>query len=352
MAKDYYKILGIEKGASKDEIKRAFRKLAHQYHPDKTGGDEEKFKEINEAYQVLNDDKKRQTYDQFGSSAFDGNGFGGFNSQGFGGFDFSGFSGAEDLGDIFGDLFGGARSRKRERRGSDIELDVDLTFKESIFGVHKEINLTKNDTCKQCSGSGGQPGEGMETCNDCHGNGMRVSTQRTILGNVQTKRTCETCQGTGQTPKKLCSACHGQGVERKKQTFTVTIPPGVDNGAVLRVRGAGEAMKAGRTGDLFVHVRVPEDRNFQRQGSTLISEVDIGFTQAALGDTIEVMTVDGPVDLKIPTGTQSGSQFRLRGKGVPHGRGRGDQIVVVRVVTPQKLTREQKKLLENLGLNE
>ncbi|MEK7619871.1 MAG: molecular chaperone DnaJ [Patescibacteria group bacterium] len=360
MTKDYYKTLGVDKGASQDDIKKAFRKLAHQHHPDKAGGDEAKFKEANEAYQILSDEKKRAQYDQFGSAAFDGSaGFGG--GQGFGGFSgFQGAAGFEDLGDIFGDLFGGGRGRSRERRGSDIQVDMELTFKESIFGVEKEVELIKAATCDRCAGTGGEHGAGMETCKDCNGNGVRVGVQRTMFGNIQTKHTCETCQGTGEMPKKICTTCHGQGVERKKQAFTVSIPPGVENGATLRVRGQGEAIKAGHTGDFFVRLHVPTDRHFERQGTTLISEATIGFTQAALGDTIEVETVDGSVDLKIPAGTQSGAQFRLRGKGVPHARGpafagamagkRGDQIVVVNVETPTKLTREQKKLLEQLDL--
>lgn len=348
MAKDYYKTLGVEKNASQDDIKKAFRKLAHQYHPDKPSGNEAKFKEANEAYQVLSDEKKRAQYDQFGSAVFDESA--GFGGQGFGGFDFSGGAGFEDLGDIFGDLFGGGRTRSRERRGSDVQVDMELTFKESIFGVNREVELTKTATCDRCAGTGGEPGAGMETCKDCDGNGVQIGVQRTMFGNIQTKHTCATCQGTGEMTKKICTTCHGQGVERKKQTFTVTIPPGVESGAMLRVRGKGEAIKAGRTGDLFVRLRVPTDRHFERQGTTLISQMTIGFTQAALGDTIEVETVDGSVDLKIPGGTQSGTQFRLRGKGVPYGSKRGDQIVVVNVETPTKLSREQKKLLEELNL--
>lgn len=349
MAKDYYKTLNVDKGASQDDIKKAFRKLAHQYHPDKSGGDEAKFKEANEAYQVLSDEKKRAQYDQFGSAAFDGSA--GFGGQGFGGFSgFQGGAGFEDLGDIFGDLFGGGRTRTRERRGSDIQVDMELSFKESIFGVNKEVELTKTDTCERCGGTGGEPGERMETCKDCDGNGVQIGVQRTMFGNIQTKHTCATCQGIGEMPRKPCKTCHGQGVERKKQRLTVTIPPGVENGSMLRVRAQGEAMKGGQTGDLFVRLHVPKDHHFEREGATLISEATIGFTQAALGDTIEVETVDGPVDLKIPAGTQPGSQFRLRGKGVPHGRGRGDQIIIVTVKTPEKLTREQKRLLEDLDL--
>jgi molecular chaperone DnaJ len=237
---------------------------------------------------------------------------------------------------------------------------MDLTFRESIFGVQKELELTRTATCERCAGVGGEPGAGMEMCKDCDGHGVQVGVQRTMFGNIQTKQTCETCQGTGEIPKKPCTTCHGQGVARKKQTLGVKIPPGVENGAMLRVRGEGEAIKAGHTGDLFVRLHVPHDARFKRDGTTLISQATIGFTQAALGDTIEVETVDGLVDLKIPAGTQSGSQFRLRGKGVAHSRGpafggasaskRGDQIVMVTVKTPVKLSREQKKLLEDLKL--
>src|SRR3989339_1146 len=353
MAKDYYKILEIDKNASQEDVKKAFRKLAHKHHPDKEGGNEEKFKEANEAYQVLGDPEKRKKYDQFGSAAFDGSGGFGGGGQGFGGFDFSGFQGGgfEDLGDLFGDFFGGGRTRSRERRGNDVQMDFDLTFKESIFGIQKEIELTKTTSCERCSGIGAEPGEGMHTCVDCSGSGVQVSIQRTILGNIQSKHTCATCQGTGEIPKKLCTACHGAGVNKKKQKFTVTIPAGVENGAMLRIRGEGEAVKGGSSGDLFVRLHVPEDKYFKREGHTLFTSVPIGFTQAALGDTIEVETVDGPVDFKIPPGTQSDSQFRLKGKGVRSGRGRGDQIVIVEVQTPQKLSREQKKLLEELNLH-
>lgn len=357
MSKDYYKILGIDKNASQDEIKRAFRKLAHQYHPDKEGGNEEKFKEVNEAYQVLKDEKKRQAYDQFGSGAFDGSGgFGGFNGgQGFGGFDFSGFQGAQDFGDIFGDIFsgfGGGQRRSRERRGSDIQIDLDLTFEEAVFGTEKDITLTKAVSCKRCAGNGAEPGSGMETCSECQGHGVVIRAQRTILGTVQSKTTCEKCHGTGEIPKKSCTTCHGDGVEKKKQTHTITIPEGVDHGSTLRIRGEGEAVKGGKPGDLFVRLHVKQDKRFEREGFTIHSETKIGFTQAALGTKVDVLTVDGDVELDIPAGTQSGTVFRLRGKGVPHGRDRGDHFVVVTVVTPKKLSRHQKELLEDLDLYE
>ena len=354
MAKDYYKILGVDKSASTDEIKKAFRTLAHKYHPDKTGGDDAKFKEANEAYQVLGDAQKRAKYDQFGSAAFDGSA--GSGGQGFGGFDFSGFQNAggfEDLGEMFGDLFGSQRGGRRgQPRGSDIQVDADLTFYESVFGVNKDIEVTKNGNCERCAGTGGEPATGMKTCDDCKGSGVQVMMQRTVLGNIQSKRTCSTCQGTGEVPEKTCTTCHGSGVERKRERLSVGIPGGVDDGALLRVQGKGEAVRGGRSGDLFVRLHVQDDRRFERDGIHIHSQANIGFTQAALGDTIEIETVDGKGDLKIPAGTQSGSQFRLRGKGVPSNRGRGDQIVTVEVRTPERLSREQKKLLEQLDLKE
>ena len=368
MAKDYYKILGIEKSASQDEIKKAFRALAHKTHPDKQGGDEAKFKEINEAYQVLSDEKKRTQYDQFGAGAFDGSGGGGYGGGGFsagggfggggynqGGFDFSGFQQADfgDLGDMFGDFFGGGRShRTQSKKGSDIQVDVQLSFKESVFGVEKEIILTKNNSCERCGGNGAEPAKGTKKCSVCDGHGIVIGIQRTILGNMQTKRACETCDGSGEIPNAVCITCRGSGVEKKRKTITVSIPAGVENGNVLRVRNEGEAIKGGVTGDLFVRVGVKQDSRFEREGSTIFSEKKIGFTQAALGDVVSVETVEGKVDLTIPAGTQSGAQFRLRGKGVQTERGRGDQIVVVNIVTPHKLSKEQKKMLEELKLNE
>ncbi len=357
MAKDYYKLLGVEKNASQDEIKKAFRTLAHKHHPDKQGGDEEKFKEINAAYQVIGDEKKRAQYDQYGSGAFDGSaGGGGGGGQGFGGFDFSGggFQGAgfEDLGDIFGDLFGNQSRGGQSRKGQDIQVDVQMTFIESVFGIEKEITLTKNSACERCAGNGGEPGKGTKKCGTCDGHGVVVGVQRTILGNMQTKRTCETCHGTGEIPNVTCTTCHGSGIEKKRKTIHVNIPAGVEDGNTLRVRAEGEAVKGGTTGDLFVRIRVKQDDRFERDGSTIYSEKKIGFSQAALGCVVAIETVDGKADLTIPAGTQSHTQLRLRGKGVPSRNGRGDHIVVVNVVTPHKLSKEQKKMLETLGLNE
>ena len=353
MPKDFYERLGVSKSATPDEIKQAFRKLAHKYHPDKPGGDEAKFKEINEAYQVLSDSTKRQQYDQFGSTVFENGGFGNAGAgQGFSGFSgFSGGAGFEDLGDIFGDLFGGG-GRQRTRRGRDIEMDAELSFKDSVFGIEKTVQVTKPSVCERCAGTGGEPGVKMETCGTCKGSGVEIGIQRTILGNIQTKRMCSTCEGLGEKPTKTCTTCHGAGIEKKQRTLTVTIPSGVENGSVLRVRGEGEAVKGGASGDLFVHIHVARDARFTREGHHIHSEVKIGFTQAALGDTIEVETIDGKGELKIPSGTQSGTQFRLRGKGVQIGHNRGDQLITVEVMTPRKLNNKQKKLFEELDLRE
>lgn len=355
MSKDYYQTLGVNKSASADEIKSAFRKLAHQHHPDKPGGNEAKFKEANEAYQVLGDEEKRKKYDQFGSAAFEGGAGGG---QGFGGFDFSGFQGGggfEDLGEMFGDMFGFGGRRggaQRVRHGEDIHVDVDVSFHEAIFGVSKELNITKHNACERCGGVGAEPGTSMRTCEDCGGKGVKVVMQRTILGNMQSRVACPSCDGAGEVPKTVCTTCKGEGVTRGRKTLTVNIPGGVDDGNMVRVRGEGEAMKGGEPGDLLLRMHVAPDKRFERQGSTIYSTVEIGFTQAALGDTVDADTVDGSVSLNIPAGTQSGTEFRLRGKGVPVRGGRGDQHVTVRVLTPKKLSKEQRRLLEELDLRE
>lgn len=355
MAKDYYNILGVNKSSSQDEIKAAFRKLAHQYHPDKPTGNEAKFKEINEAYQVVGDPEKRKKYDQFGSAAFDGNaGFGG--GQGFGGFDFSGFQGGgfEDLGDMFGEMFGfgGSTRRAQSRRGADIQVDVDLTFRDSVFGADREVTLSKFDACARCGGLGAEPGTKTHDCAECGGRGVKVVTQRTILGTFQTKAACSACGGEGKVPDQRCSTCRGDGVVRGKKTLTVHIPSGVENGNVLRVRGTGEAVKGGQPGDLFVRLHVKNDTRFSREGSTIYSTLRVGFSQAALGASVETETVDGPTTVIIEAGTQTGTEIRVRGKGVQTGGGRGDHVFVVEVVTPTKLSREQKRLLEELDLKE
>lgn len=344
MAKDYYKVLGVERTASADEIKRAFRKLAHEHHPDK-GGDEAKFKEINEAYQILSDSEKKARYDQFGSAE---------GPQGFGGFGGAGFdpSAFGDLGDIFGSFFGGGGGR-RAARGADIETDLYLSFKEAIFGVSKEISISKTNNCDRCGGQGAEPGTSLKTCETCKGSGVVTNVQRTILGAVQMRSACTACSGRGEIPEKKCTSCNGEGVNRGRKTLRVDVPAGVENGVQMRIRGEGESIGSqGEPGDLYVRLHVSADPRFQREGATIYLKKNIGFTQAALGDTVQIETVDGPVSMKIPPGTQSGDELRLRGKGVPTNRGRGDQIVIIQVVTPTKLDKKQRQLLEELNIRE
>ncbi len=351
MSKDYYKILGVEKGADKNEIKRAFRKLAHEHHPDK-GGDQDKFKEINEAYQVLSDDTKRSQYDQFGSTFDQAGGAGGF-----GGFGGQGFSGQgmnfEDLGDMFSGMFSRGGGRSRRAQGSHIQVDMQLSFKEAVFGVEKEIQVSKNNSCDRCGGVGSEPGSSMKTCSTCSGSGVQEKVQQTILGSIKARTACESCQGRGEEPEDPCSTCGGSGMEYGKKSLRVEVPAGVDNGMKIRVRGQGESIGAsGVAGDLYVVLYVKPDPRFERVGEHIYTHHKIGFTQAALGDEVSIETLNGKVKLKVPSGTQSSDKLRLRGKGVPKARGRGDMIVVVQVVTPKKVSRKQKKLLGELDLKE
>ncbi|HLD17649.1 MAG TPA: molecular chaperone DnaJ [Patescibacteria group bacterium] len=349
--KDYYAVLGVSKEANQEEIKKAFRTLAHKHHPDKSGGDAEKFKEINEAYQVLGDPEKRSRYDRLGSAAFENGGFSG--ADGFSGAGF-GAAGWEDLGDLFGDLFGNSAARsRRPARGEDLEMDVELAFKEGLFGTVKNVRITKPSSCPSCRGSGAAPGAASKICSVCAGSGWQAHLQRTILGNVQTRIVCPACVGTGHLPEHPCPDCRGEGVRSQGKTLEVRIPPGVEDGMTLRVRGEGAARKGAEPGDLFLRLHLASDPRFEREGPHLFSSVSIGFTQAALGDTLDIETVDGPVSLKITAGIQSGTELRLRGKGVPSGSGRrGDHIVTVRVRTPEKVNRRQRQLLEDLDLRE
>ncbi len=360
MAKrDYYEVLGIQKGASADEIKKAFRKLAVQYHPDKEGGDETKFKEANEAYEVLKDDKKRQRYDQFGHAGVGGASGGGGNPyEGFGGFgqgqninfDF----GEGGLGDLFGSFFGGGQQRSDgPRRGRDVETAIELTFEEAIFGTEEEIQLTLEDTCEHCKGKTVEPGYELKTCEDCKGSGQQVRMVNTIFGGIQQAVTCPTCKGRGQVPEKACTVCHGTGTERKKQTIKIKIPAGVDDGATIRLREHGEAIANGPKGDLYVNLRVKPHKKFTREGDLVLSEETIHMVDAALGTEIKVETVDGPVTMKIPAGTQSGTDFKLSNHGVPHlrGGGRGAHIITITVQTPTKLSKKQRQILEDLRTN-
>lgn len=347
MAKDYYKTLGVDKSASQEEIKKAFRKMAHKYHPDKEGGDEAKFKELNEAFQIIGNPEKRRQYDQFGTT-FDqgGPGFGGQGfGQGFGGFGFD----AGDLGDILGDLFGGGKTRRS--RGSDIEVDAEIDFKETVTGSDKVLNLFKNTQCEHCKGNGAEPGTKISSCDNCGGSGKVQAVQKTVFGSFQSVVTCRVCHGEGKKPEKPCKECNATGVTKQSQQLKIKIPAGIDNGEVIKLGGQGEkGVYGGRAGDLYVHVRVRPDERFKRDGLNIISKEHISFAQAALGDNIQVQTIDGKVKLKIPSGTQGGQIFKLKGKGIPALRGntRGDQLVEILVNVPKKLSKEEKNIIEKL----
>ena len=348
--RDYYEILGVSKEASADEIKKAFRKLAVKYHPDKEGGDEVKFKEAGEAYEVLKDSQKRQRYDQFGhagvggsSGGGSGNPFEGFSSQGF---DFN-FDGG--LGDIFGQFFGGGQQQSRgPRRGRDVESQIQLTFEEAVFGIERELAFDMEDECSHCHGSTVEPGHELKTCPACKGAGQQNRVMNTMFGAIQQAVTCETCQGRGKVPEKVCSVCSGRGTERRKQTVTMKVPAGIDDGATIRLKERGEAIANGPKGDLYVHIRVKAHKRFTREGDLILSEEHVSMIDAALGSEIDVSTVDGKVRMKVPAGTQSGTDFKLSNHGVPHLRSdrRGAHIVQIIVDTPTKLSKKQKQVLE------
>jgi molecular chaperone DnaJ len=347
--RDYYEVLGVPKAASPDEIKKAFRKAAVKHHPDKEGGDETKFKEINEAYEVLKDQQKRQRYDQFGHAGVGGNPSSGGNPFGGGQgahFDFGG----EDLGDIFGQFFGGGgrQQRKEARRGRDIETSLTLTFEQAVFGVEESMDLEMEDECSHCHGTTVEPGHSMTTCPTCRGAGQQTRIMNTIFGQIQQAVTCETCRGHGKVPEKICTVCRGKGTQRRKQNVTLKVPAGIDDGATIRLQGRGEAIGGGSRGDLYVHIRVKAHKKFTREGDIILSEEHISMINAALGTEITVSTVDGEVRMKVPAGTQSGTDFKLSSHGVPHLRGtnRGAHIVSIIVDTPTKLTKKQKELLD------
>lgn len=354
--KDYYEVLGVSKTASQDELKKAYRKLALKYHPDRNKGNaeaEQKFKEISEAYGVLSDESKRAQYDQLGPDAFEqaqagggagGNPFGG----GFGGF--SG-SGMEDIFDMF---FGGQGGRGGRggnagpQRGADLRFDLEITFEEAAFGVEKEISLYRDEACEHCHGTGAEPGSKVETCPDCHGTGYIRFTQNTMFGQMVNERPCSKCHGEGKIVSSPCQECRGKGTQKKNKRLKVKIPAGVDNGSRLRVSGEGEAgAKGGPNGDLYVYLYVKQHKFFDRDGTTVLCEVPINIVQATLGADIKVPTLDGQVTMKVPEGTQPGRVMRLKGKGIPSLRGgtRGDQLVKIKVVVPTKLSDKQKEAL-------
>ncbi|WP_028399253.1 molecular chaperone DnaJ [Ectobacillus panaciterrae] len=345
---DYYEVLGVSKTASKDDIKKAYRRLAKKYHPDvSTEADAtEKFKEVQEAYEVLSDDTKRAQYDQFGHAGPNQGFGGGFEGGDFGGFGFE---------DIFSTFFGGGGRRRdpnAPRQGSDLQYSMMLDFEEAIFGKEMDIEIPSEENCDTCHGSGAKPGTKKETCSHCSGTGQVSVEQNTPFGRVVNRRACTHCSGTGQIIKEKCTTCHGSGKVRKRKKIHIKIPAGIDDGQQIRVSGKGEAgVNGGPAGDLYVVIRVRDHEFFERNGDDVLCEMPLTFAQAALGDEVEVPTVHGKVKLKIPAGTQTGKQFRLKGKGAPNvrGYGQGDQYVIVRVVTPANLTARQKELLEEFA---
>ena len=354
--RDYYEVLGVSKNASEDEIKRAYKKLARKYHPDMNPGDkeaEEKFKEVNEANEVLSNPEKKAKYDQFGFAGVDPNygaGQGGYG--GAGGFDFG------DLGDIFGSFFGGGfggggrRNPNAPQRGESIRASLSVDFTEAAFGCEKSITIDRSEQCPTCKGKGCAPGTTPEVCTQCHGTGTVTQAQRTPFGMMQSQTVCPKCRGKGQIIHQPCPDCRGAGAVRKRRTIQVNIPAGIDNGQTISLRGQGHSGKnGGPAGDLLITVMVRPHEIFRRDGTAVFCEAPITFTQAVLGGTLEIPTIDGKVKYDIPEGTQSGTVFRLRGKGIPvlNGRGRGDQYVTVNIETPRNLNREQKEALKKFS---
>lgn len=352
MPRDYYEILGVSKGASQDEIKKAFRKKAHELHPDK-GGDAEAFKQVNEAYQVLGDEKKRGTYDRFGHAAFQGgagpSGFGGAGGFGFGGIDVEDLG---DLGDVIGSMFGfGAGARSRTRRGRDVETTVNVDFMDAVRGAKRTVQLRVQSSCGRCAGSGAETGSRLTACSACGGAGKITQAQRTPFGTFQSVAVCNQCHGTGKVPEKVCTGCRGAGVTVQNRALDLEIPAGIGDGETIKLAGQGEAAPyGGASGDLYVHMRVASHPKFAREGNNVLSEEAAPFTMFLLGGTVGIGTVDGTVELQVPAGTRSGTAFKLRGQGIPflRSRTRGDHLVTLVADVPKRLTREQKGLVERM----
>lgn len=360
MSKDYYDTLGVNKGASKDEIKKAFYKLAHKYHPDKKGGNEAQFKEVNEAYQVLSDDSKRSKYDQYGSG-FENMGQGNYGGQhgGFGGFDFSGAggfgnSGVEfdfgNLNDIFSDFFGGGGEGRREtRRGRDISTEIQISFSDSIFGINRKILITKTSSCLTCNGSGSKKDTKMEICRHCNGQGKIREMKRSFLGNISSTKICEECHGSGQVPKEKCETCKGKGVLRREEEISIVIPAGIRNGEMIRMTGYGEAVQKGTTGDLYIKINVAPHALFKRDGSDLTMNLNLKLSDALLGAEYPIQTLDGEITVTIPEGVSINEVLRVRGKGVPMGKNkRGDLLIKLNIKLPSKISRKSREIIEEL----
>lgn len=352
--KDYYQILGIERTASEDDIKSAFRKLAQKYHPDKKGGDEAKFKEVSEAYAVLSDKKRRAEYDAYGKT-FAGGSSAGSGHAGFGGFDFSNFQGFGqgqqfefDLGDIFGDVFGGGFAGG-VRRGRDISIDIELSFSESIFGTQRKVLISKIGVCETCSGTGAKKGSRMNTCASCNGKGEVREARNSFFGTITTSRTCPRCHGKGEVPETPCEICRGEGVAQRQEEIDISVPAGVGDGEMIRMPGRGEAAPGAAAGDLYVKLHVKGNPAFTRDGNHLVTALPIKLTDALLGGEYQIRTLDGTEAVKVPAGIEHGEIIRVRGKGVPYGRGsRGDLLVRIDIQFPKKLSAKARELIERL----
>lgn len=350
--RDYYELLGVDKKASKEDIKKAFHKLAHKYHPDKKGGDADKFKEVSEAYSILSDDKKRAEYDSYGRtfSGGAGGGFGGFSA---GGFDFSQFQdafsqGGFDMGDIFSDFFAGAAGT-RARRGRDISIDIEIPFRDSVFGVKRSVLLAKTGVCDSCQGSGAVMGTEMLTCTHCNGQGKVHETTNSFFGTVTMVQPCRHCRGVGKVPKEKCHTCRGEGIYKKQEDIEINVPAGIEGGEMIRLTGMGEAVSGGASGDLYVKVHVQPDARFKKDGPNLITEISVKLSDALLGASYKIETLDSTETVEIPQGVKHGEMIVIKGKGVPTARGkRGDMFVKVRINLPQKLSGSARKLIEKL----
>lgn len=353
--KDYYQILGVDRTASEADIKTAFRKLAQKYHPDKKGGDEAKFKEASEAYSILSDKKKRAEYDTYGKT-FAGHSTGSGQGGPFGGFDFSNFSGGGqngqqfefDLGDIFGEFFGGGASRA-EARGRDISIDIELSFKEAVFGAERRVLISKIGLCDTCSGSGAKPGSKMTQCKTCNGKGEIRETRNTFFGQFTSARLCPTCNGRGEVPETPCPTCHGDGVMKKQEEIHIQVPAGVSDGEMIRMPGRGEVARGGGAGDLYVKLHVKKDAAFTRDGHNVLTHLSIKLTDALLGGEYTIKSLDGDESITVQPGVEHGETIRIKGKGVPTSRsGRGDLLVRIDIEFPKKLSRTARDLIEKL----